>query len=399
MPGARASVAAPPCTTTVHGVEPGRASIVPHFLPGGFHLTSGDPTDITATDVTYSAAVPKLDPPRVTIGYSVLTGPLTWTVGGRPIARRLVIQRHPAILEDGPPGPQWVSVYWKPDRTHLLSVVGYKTSGAVVIQVAGGLSLTPQGPIQLPVTPRPIVNRTRALTAAHAVIAAGWTVAAKLSSWTEVQALLQADFSGWKQPAPPKILTATPWTPIWTVLATKQDSHPRIVIVLAQTGEVAMAAPTRQDHSWFAALTDRDPTLGKGCPGGTTTRLPFGVLTRTEDTYTIRFEYSLTRTRVIQKLTSVPILNRVDPGLYGGCLSPGCALDELVWPDITVTHAPKGKLMPCPLNKQSNPGVHWPPTRVYYSISVPDNFQGGCRPLPGWVWRLKDLAPPTVHQP
>lgn len=66
----------------------------PGFLPAGFHLSSSDPMDITSQDVTYSTMSPT-DPPRAMVGYDVFRGPLVWTVGGRAVARTLVIQSLP----------------------------------------------------------------------------------------------------------------------------------------------------------------------------------------------------------------------------------------------------------------------------------------------------------------
>src|SRR5581483_9838685 len=103
------------------------------------------------------------DPPRVSISYDILHASLNGAVGGRAVARKLVIQGHPAILEDGPPGPQFISVYWKPDDSHLLSVVGYKLSAKTVIHIAQRLLLKPAGPIHLPISPGSIVSRATAL--------------------------------------------------------------------------------------------------------------------------------------------------------------------------------------------------------------------------------------------
>jgi hypothetical protein len=109
-------------------------------------------------------------------------------------------------------------------------------------------------------------------------------------------------------------------------------------------------------QAWFAALTNRDPSL-RGCPGGSTARLPFGVLTRDEESYEESYvatssssspapqgAQEATRS-VILKLTTVPALNRADPGLYGGCVQQNCTLDELVWPTIAVVHAPPAKTL------------------------------------------------------
>jgi hypothetical protein len=172
------------------------------------------------------------------------------------------------------------------------------------------------------------------------------------------------------------------------------------VILNAATGTKELTAWAGDHSSWFSALTDRDPSL-RGCPGGSTARLPFGVLTRDEEAYTLadaqQSAFGHLQTTIVLKLTTVPALNRADPGLYGGCLQQSCSLDELVWPTIEVLRAPPGKTLSCPPPWVSTPsGVHSKPTKQYVIVSVPNNSESGCGALPAWVSQLKDLAPPLT---
>lgn len=388
------------CVSSVDGQLPGRASIAPGFLPPGFRLTSGDPSNITAGWATYSASSPRKDPPRVTINYDVLVTPLNGSVGGRAVARWLVIQDHPAILEDGAPGtPIWISVYWKPDKMHLISVVGYKLKEATVIRVARKLALTPAGPVALPLTPGSIVSRSAALAAAQGALPKGTVTATKLTSWTEASTMLQWSDPGSKLPQPSRTLAVAPWQPIWAVLATSPSSSPELLLIQGSMGRLLMKIAVKYGTSWFGPLTDRDPSLA-GCPGGSNVRVPFGVLTRNEETYTLRFEIATPRTKVVEKLTTNRTLNRVDPGLLGGCVNESCGLvKELVWPDMSETWAAPGKTLPCPPPWVSTPGGSNPRrVKEEYGISITDNSEGGCTALPVWVNRLKDLAPTAASR-
>jgi len=72
----------------------------------------------------------------------------------------------------------------------------------------------------------------------------------------------------------------------------------------------------RRGANWFAALTDRDPAAGGGCPGGSSARLPFGVLTRTED-YAAGPSQWPDGTQMRLVLSTVPAINKADPEMYG----------------------------------------------------------------------------------
>jgi hypothetical protein len=68
---------------------------------------------------------------------------------------------------------------------------------------------------------------------------------------------------------------------VWVVLA----GH--VGVIDAANGRVVATMKGSARMKWLAALTDRDPAAGNGCPGGSSARMPFGVLTRTEERYTV----------------------------------------------------------------------------------------------------------------
>ena len=396
------------CTTTVHGVVPGPASLAAQWLPAGFHLTSGTTSDPTP-GLTYSTT--GSDPPRIELDLSNSPGPLTAAAGGRTSATAVEVQGRPGLLEEGPPDPHFIGIYWKPTTSDLLSVVGYKLPAATIIDVAQHVAFSPPGMLSLPVQPGPIVTKTSAVvTARGATRMSRSSAQAKLSSWTEISALLQADHPGSNLTVPLDV-AQEPWKPVWAVLLTgtspsagststsSTTSSTELVVIDAASGK-ALTVGTIAHHAWFAALTNRDPSIG-GCPGGSTARLPFGVLTRDEETYVATSSPAplgapgATRS-VILKLTTVPVLNRADPGLYGGCVQQNCSLDELVWPTIVIVHAPVGKTLAClPGWASYPPGYHPKQVSQYVTIGVAGNAGILCGPVPNWVNQLQDLAPPT----
>jgi hypothetical protein len=388
------------CLTTVHGVVTGPGRLLADWLPSGFHLTAGNVAD-PSNGVIYSLTSARPDPPRLELDLSYRSGALRPLVGGRTRATRIQVQGRPALLESGPPTPQFIGVYWKPTPNELLSVVGYKLFAAAVLDAARHVSFISPGVVDLPITPGPIVTRTQALAAVKRVVGQdGLHANAKLSSWTEIDAILQAGKANSKPVRAPGTLTSAPWLPVWAVLlapgAGWSGTALQLVVLDAASGAVELNVPIKST-GWFTLLTDRDPRL-PGCPGGSTARVPYGVLTRNEATYLAEHTRppdvgDVTITWVV-KLTTVPALNRADPGLYGGCVEQDCNLNELVWPTIEVVHAPRGQTLAC-----LPPFATYPPSykpkqvKQYYMISVPNNDEIGCGALPGWVAKLKDLAP------
>ncbi len=393
------------CATTVHGVVPGPASLAARWLPAGFHLTRGTTSDPTS-GLTYTTT--GSDPPRIELHLFDSPGALTAPAGGRTSATPVDVQGHPGLLEDGPPDPQFIGIYWKPTTGDLLSVVGYELPAATIIDVAQHVAFSPASAVSLPVQPGPVVTQALAVAAARrAAHLSRSSAQAKLSSWTEISALLQADAASTGVSAPAAV-TGDPWKPAWAVLlAAKPRPKPwtgpaarsELVVVDAASGK-AMNVGAIAHQAWFASLTSRDPSLG-GCPGGSTARLPFGVLTRDEETYVAASSPTplgapgATRS-VVLKLTTVSVLNRADPGLYGGCVQQNCSLDELVWPTIVVVRAPAGRTLSClPPWASYPPGYHPKQVSEYVTIGVAGNAGILCGPVPNWIHQLQDLAPPA----
>ncbi|HEV3312813.1 MAG TPA: hypothetical protein VG815_20060, partial [Chloroflexota bacterium] len=383
------------CTTTVHGVVFGQSSLIAAFIPVNYRLTSGDPVDFGAQAVTYSQNNGKKDPSRVEINLGILKGPLTGTVGGLSIPTKVTVQGRPALLEEGASrGLPFIGVYWKQGPSHLLSVVGYKESQSIVLRVANHVHARLGGVIPLSANPGHIVSRATAVVKARRWVSfSPGPAKAKLSSWTEVFELVLKRFS-----FPSSFPPTPPWQPLWAVLVAHRDHFPRLVLIDAHSGSVLFSASAGDRSRWFEALTDRDPSLRRGCPGGTSARLPFGILTRHEEAYTLRGSGGSSlvgrlrvKNIVIMKLTTISAIH------YIGCTKQDCGPYDLLWPRIDVTQAPLGKLLPC--------DVGWGPmaghvaktkmTNQYFSISAGGNSESGCGPLPRWVLRLKDLAPPA----
>jgi hypothetical protein len=404
------------CETTVRGVVSSPGSLTAGWLPAGFQLTEGgtaSPGDMPGA--TYAATSEGADPPRVQLRFSYSPGPLSPLDGGRATATPVEVQGHPGLLENGPPAALFIGVYWKPTAGVLLSTVGYKVPSSIVVQVAQRVRMTPPGEVPLPITAGPVA-RSAAITAARrTAFIAGATVEAKLSSWTEVTTLLQAGHDGTGGTAAAFPSVAAPWAPVWAVLLSPLRSPgPRLaarpgtaaaatqlVVVDAATGQAQLETPTGGGTAWFAALTDRDPELG-GCPGGSTARLPFGVLTRDEESYAVLAAVvpgsTGETTSVILKLTTIPALNRADPGLYGGCVQQNCSLPELVWPSIVIVHAPTGQKVAClPPEASVPPGYRPRQVKQYVRIGVTGSGEIACGPLPTWVDQLKDLSPPAAR--
>jgi len=393
------------CVTTVRGVVPAVGSLAAGWLPAGFRRFAGGQPGSALPTVSYRLATTRLDPPRLSVSASYDRGRLTRFVGGWAAGVRVTVQGHPGLLETGPPMPQGSGVFWKPSGKYLLSVTGYKVPGPVVLRVARQVSFRPPGLVWLPVAPGRVITRRQAAAdarrAAHLPSAAA---AAKLTSWTEVSALLQASRPGERALAVPGVVSGAPWRPVWAVLLTSKAAGAAgqavLVVIDAASGRPEAVAGVGTRPAWFAALTDRDPAAAHGCPGGSTARLPFGVLTRGEQAYTVgRHPVPGTgqaRTSVDLILSTVRAVNHADPGLYGGCVQQDCSLPQLVWVTAETVHAAPGKTVACLPGFVSYPSGYRPKqVRQYFLISVPDNQGVGCGAVPGWIARLQDLAPPS----
>jgi hypothetical protein len=377
------------CLTIVHGVVSGRGSLAPGWLPRGFRPLTGYQPAASLPQASFAEVSTHPDPPRIMLGSAIQPGPLTAAQGGRVNGMPVEVQGHRGFLESGPPDPQFIGVYWKPAGKYVISVVGYKVSASVVLRVARKLAFDSPGVAELPVRPGPIVSRQAAIKAAErAVSARPRSAVAKLSSWTEIQALAMHASTTSVAPAG---LADSPSRPVWAVLPTGSSS---VEIVGAASGQAELSLGDR--GSWFAALTDRDPASAKECPGGSSALVPFGVLTRDEQAFTASWPVAGgVRTSVRLVLSTVPAVNRADRGLFGGCVQQNCSIDQLVWVTITTVRAAPGKTIAClPGDISVPPG--YKPNRVkqYYSVDVPGNVGIGCSQEPSALRRLKDLAPP-----
>ena len=151
----------------------------------------------------------------------------------------------------------------------------------------------------------------------------------------------------------PSSFNLTPWRPIWAVMVTHGGHVPRLVLIDAHSGWPAFSASAGDGSRWFEALTDRDPTLltAAAAPGGTSARLPFGIMTRHEDAYTLRNSGGSSllhgvrvKNIVIMKLTTISAIH------YIGCTKQDCRPYDLLWPRIQVTQAaPLGSCSPAML--------------------------------------------------
>ncbi len=137
-------------------------------------------------------------------------------------------------------------------------------------------------------------------------------------------------------------------------------------------------------------------------PGGSRSLVPFGVLTRDEEAYVVATDQVATShssNSVTLKLTTVPAVNRADPGIFGGCVQQSCSIRELVWMIITTVRASPGTTVPCLPASASSP-QHYRPSQVseYVWITVPGNDSTYCDRLPAPIAGLRDLAPPVRLQ-
>ena len=262
---------------------------------------------------------------------------------------------------------------------------------------------TPGGVVPLPLVPGRIVSRQRAIAAAEKLFRGHVSEAkAKLSSWTEVVALLQAsgkDTSELGHTAPVE-LTAQPWRPVWAVRMTVSGGHlpspggGMLAVLSAVTGASEILTSPGGHSSWFATLSDRDPTL-KGCPGGSSARVPFGVLTRDEEAYAVRNPpvrhgppAGRRRARADDRAGAQPGRSRPRRRMR-----PAELLDRRArLADNRRHHAGREDSSRPPRWESTPPGGRTTRTEQYYLISVPA-ICTRCGPLPAWVSRLKDLAP------
>lgn len=392
------------CVTTIHGVMYGPGRLLPTWLPAGFRGSAATQAGLATPTENYTLAASRPNPPRIEVGFANDPRPLGRFTGGRPARDYPTIEGHRGRLEAGPPATRLISVYWKPDSVHLLEVSGYKVPAAEVLTVAKNVWFDPPGLVPLPVTPGRIVSKRAAIAMAQrAVNVAIRRSIAKLSSWAEVAAMLQAGHVAAGLKSVPGAFASERWQPIWTVLATDAGSGAAaVVLVNASTGQPVVTVRADGHPAWFSALTDRSRTAGHRCQGGSRARLPFGVLTRDEEAFVVRSGAPRSipgadhaRTTIQFKLTTVPAMNRAASGIYGGCVQQSCSIEELVWVIVTKVRAGPGSTVAClPRWADSAPGYRPAQVRQYFWVSVPGNYGIYCARLPSAILRLTDLSPP-----
>jgi len=380
---------------------PGR--LLPTWLPSGFRRSAATQAGFAMPTENYTLATKRRNPPRIEVGFANFARPFAEFSGGRPATDYPSIEGHRGRLESGPPTARQISVYWKPDGLHLLNVTGYKVPAAEVVTVAKNVWFDPPGLVPLPVSPGRIVSKRAAISMAqHAIDFATRHSMAKLTSWAEVAAMIQAGRVATDLSSVPGAFASERWQPIWTVLvANTTGGATAVVLINAATGQPLLTASAADRPAWFSALTDRSKTAVHRCQGGSLARLPFGVLTRDEEAFvvTARAQHPIPGAENAQattqlKLTTVPAMNRAASGI-GGCVQQSCSLEQLVWVIVTTVRANPGSTLAClPGWADSAPGYRPSEVRQYFWVSVPGNYGVYCRNLPAPIMRLRDLSPP-----
>lgn len=391
------------CVTTIHGVTYGPGRLLPTWLPAGFRRSADTQAGPAMPTENYTLATRRRNPPRIEVGFADDPHPFGRFTGGRPAREFPTIEGHRGRLEADPGTARLISVYWKPDRIHLLVVTGYKVSAAVVVTVAKNVWFDPPGLVPLPVGSGRIVSRRVAIgMAERAIDFAGHSIA-KLSSWAEVASVLQADHAASDLNSVPGASYTERWQPVWTVLVTDPGTGgTAVVLINATTGQPVVTVPADGHPAWFSALTDRSRTAKHRCQGGSRARLPFGVLTRDEETFVVGSGAphpipgaGHARATTQLKLTTVPAMNRAASAIYGGCLEQSCSIAELVWVVVTTVRAGPGSTLAClPSWADSAPGYRPMQVKQYFWVSVPGNYGIYCTRLPAPIRQLTDLSPP-----
>jgi len=395
------------CVTTIHGVMFGPGRLLPTWLPTGFRRSAATQPGLAAPTENYTLATSRPNPPRIEVGFANDARPFATFTGGRPARNYPTIEGHRGRLEAGPPAARVISVYWKPDRVHLLRVTGYKVPAAEVVTVAKNVWFDPPGLVPLPVSPGPIVSKRAAIAMAQRGI--NFAIAhevAKLTSLTEVAAMLEADHSAADLHKVPGAFASERWQPVWTVLVTDaRSAATAVVLINAATGQPVVTVPVKGHPAWFSALTDRSQTTAHRCQGGSPAKLPFGVLTRDEEGFVVGsgvrhpiLGAGNAQTTTQFKLTTVPAMNKAASGIYGGCAQQNCSIEELVWVIVKKVRANPGSTVDClPTWADSAPGYRPSHVSKYFWVSVPGNYGIYCKKLPTPIMQLKDLSPPLAR--
>jgi len=386
------------CSSTVHAVVlSGSGAVTVGYMPPGFRLKVGNPGDIgpgqSSRPLTYQKGN---GAGRFPSGLTISTLPGDRPLGSDIIGRTNDKYSQTPVTIDGDAGliltgsytNPTVAVEWRATTNTTMSVVGFLVKTAQVLAVVRALRFHPPVVLALPLGPGRIITRGQALAASAP--SGQPVVGAKLTSFTEVSALIQAERRTSSDLGEPADLANAPWKPLWAVLLAKASTN--LVLVDAASGEVEWRTSAPASLGWFDALTDRDSSQ-PGCVGGTTARIPFGVLTRNEASYQPPLPpgagAGADSTSTTQyKLVSVPALNREHAG--EGCVQY-CSLDTVLWVTVTVTKARRGTIV-CPIPRLGD----YPEPKVaeYTRFSFGDAAGISCTPPQAWYLSLTDLAPP-----
>jgi hypothetical protein len=404
------------CTSSVAAVAlVGDGAVTTSYLPPGFYLKEGNPNDVGlgqgASPLNYQSSKPGH---YLSIGPEAASQPLGWdTINSGNFKYHktpVVINGHAGVLLTSSRSNPTVEVDWRVTAETSMSVTGHLLTSAQVEAVARGVTFHPPTVVSLPFTPGAIVDKAEAIQKASSL---GHVIGAKLSSLTEVGTLAeignpQREISN-SSPSPaisvnlgqngrpiieapgaPSSLIDEPWRPIWAVLLASGT----VVLVGAASGKTIWSFNEGPATAWFAGVTDREPGQS-GCLGGTTARIPFGVLTLAE------FEYrpnAMGRPTVpgatsttYHELVSVPALNKQNTG--EGCMQY-CTLGTVMWIRMTVTIAKPGTEVVCPI--PGGPGGRGSGPRKAKEYSEFSYGNGGginCGPPQPWYTNLKNLAP------
>jgi hypothetical protein len=380
------SPAASACTSTVHAEAfIGRGQISLAYVPSGFVLQSGNLYAVIGSTVYWHD--PKTSA-AIQIGNGPTSNPFDANLAAPYRSTPFDVDGHPGVLFDEP-SAGFVEVAWRASFDRNLWVYGTGVSPTVVEDMARGT--TYQGPTieSLPISPGRVVTRPAAITAALHAGASNPVEGAKLSSYAEVSQMLNArELDPLGDKAPESLLT-NPVVPVWAVLS---GGGSDLTIVDAANGAVEWNTPTNDDNGWFGALTDRAPGVA-GCPGGSTARVPFGVLTRDEESYLVSLGSPVTTPGWSVTMTDELVTSQSVAGMPYDSPCNDCPPMTVEWLVVRVGTDKSGAAT-CPWTGSVERGETLPKVRLYYQYSYGGSGGISCGSPPTWYAHVVDLAPP-----
>jgi hypothetical protein len=419
--------ALPACTTDVHAVTfVGTGSLTIGYFPADLHLVEGNPANIGLGDS--SSPVHYAGPggsPTLELDRSSSSQPLGWEQlqdGGRSkwIESSAQVQGRRALVLIGAIDHGDVVVTWHATPATELIVQASGLPEAQVLAVARHLAFRGPGLVPLPLSAGRIISSGAAIRAAKPAAGGRAAIGARLTSLAEIEQLRQripprnrpsgmesvssGRVSHKQMAAASGVPEASPWQPVWAVLLSKPADE--LVLVDPHDGHVLERAPVSSNEEWFGAITNRDPSIG-GCPGGSTARVPFGILTRSEEEAPF-----VAHQRLLSGRGRVPVRGggtattyftlasaaTLDHRNIEGC-GAACLRERLVWVAMTVTTSRRGSPAACPLGggeferHQGSGQLH--PARTVYEFSYGSGAGVICGHAPTWWAGLHDLAPPS----